>query len=105
MNLLNNYDYGTNRGFVSTTKQIDNHMDAFREANKKAIEENTAAIYDQTERLEAVINEQTERMESVISGQSTKMNRPRGRGPTSQHSSTNLSTPSRAYSVRIKEKK
>ena len=74
MNLLNNYDYGTNRGFVSTTKQIDNHMDAFREANKKAIEENTAAIYDQTERLETAINEQTERMESVISAQTVNQN-------------------------------
>lgn len=71
-NHLDFYDYKPSTGFVSTTKQINNHMDAFREANKKAIEENTAAINEQTNRLEAAINEQTERLETSLNEQTRK---------------------------------
>ena len=67
MNHLDNYDYGSSTGFVSTTKQINNHMDAFREANR-------AAINHQTDVLERVITEQTNRTEAIISAQTVNQN-------------------------------
>lgn len=74
MNHLDNYDYGSSTGFVSTTKQINNHMDAFREANKAALDRNTAAINHQTDVLERVITEQTNRTEAIISAQTVNQN-------------------------------
>lgn len=47
--MFNEYGYKENSGFISKVKQINNHIDSFREANKQAIHENTEAIIAQTE--------------------------------------------------------
>lgn len=65
--MFNEYGYKENSGFISKVKQINNHIDSFREANKQAINENTEAIIAQTEQqkldaeaLRNVITAQTE---------------------------------------------
>lgn len=69
--MFNEYGYKENSGFISNVKQINNHIDSFREANKQAINENTEAIIAQTEQqkldaeaLRNVIIAQTEQQKN-----------------------------------------
>jgi len=69
--MFNEYGYKENSGFISKVKQINNHIDSFREANKQAINENTEAIIAQTEQqkldaeaLRNVITAQTEQQKN-----------------------------------------
>ena len=69
--MFNEYGYKENSGFISKVKQINNHIDSFREANKQAINENTEAIIAQTEQqkldaeaLRIVVSAQTEQQKN-----------------------------------------
>lgn len=54
-----NYGYKENSGFFGAPQQVCASINHFRKTNELAISANTCAIYDQTDRLEAMISAQT----------------------------------------------